>query len=71
MDAEKRVERALEYAFTYANIDGAHHKQWCIDQMVRALCGSEEEYNKFVAEYEGEEDDDGEKQYEWSRGIAP
>lgn len=31
------VEKALEYASRYGDIDGAHHKMWVIDQMVRAL----------------------------------
>ena len=33
----KAIERALEYAVKYGGIDGAHHKDWVIDQMVRAL----------------------------------
>ena len=35
---EKRVDRALELAPIGA-YDGAHHKDWVIDQMVRALTG--------------------------------
>jgi hypothetical protein len=33
---EDRIKKALDQA---SNIDGAHHKQWIIDQMVRALTG--------------------------------
>ena len=33
----RRIERALEYAIQYGGIGGAHHKDWVIDQMVRAL----------------------------------
>lgn len=33
------IEQALSYAHQYAQIDGAHHKAWVIDQMVRALTG--------------------------------
>lgn len=33
---EDRIKKALDLA---SNDDGAHHKQWCIDQMVRALTG--------------------------------
>lgn len=32
-----RAERALEIASSFGGVDGAHHKQWVIDQMVRAL----------------------------------
>ena len=56
-------ERALAVAFQYAGIDGAHHKDWCIDQMVRILAGAG--YDEFVEMYS----DDGE--YEWDEGIAP
>ena len=35
---EERITRALEIAKGGA-VDGAHHKQWIIDQMVRALTG--------------------------------
>jgi hypothetical protein len=31
------VELALEFAARYGGTDGAHHKDWVIDQMVRAL----------------------------------
>lgn len=34
-----RISKALEYAGRYGQIDGAHHKMWVIDQMVRALLG--------------------------------
>lgn len=36
MTAEDRITRALSYV---DNTDGAHHKQWTIDQMLRALLG--------------------------------
>ena len=37
--ADARIEKALEFAETYASTDGEHHKMWVIDQMVRALTG--------------------------------
>ena len=33
------VAKALEIASDCGGIDGAHHKMWVIDQMVRALTG--------------------------------
>ena len=39
MTAKQKVEKALEMARKYAGSDGSHHKQYCIDQMVRALTG--------------------------------
>lgn len=43
------VQRALEFARDCGQVDGGHHKQWVIDQMVRALL--EEQYGDFVATY--------------------
>lgn len=43
---DERIKKALDLAWDYAQCDGGHHKMWVIDQMVRALCGSEEEYEK-------------------------
>ena len=57
------ITRALEIAFDYGQVDGAHHKAWVIDQMVQALTG--DRYDRWVEEYT----DDGE--YEWDTGIAP
>lgn len=37
--SDSRIAAALDKAFTYAQIDGAHHKAWAIDQMVRELTG--------------------------------
>lgn len=36
----QRIEKALALAVAYGGFDGAHHKDWVIDQMVRALTGS-------------------------------
>lgn len=57
------IDRAVQLAYQYAQIDGGHHKMWVIDQMMRILLGSK--YDNFVKEYE----EDGE--YEWNIGIAP
>jgi hypothetical protein len=35
----QRVAEALNVAIRSGAVDGAHHKAWVIDQMVRALCG--------------------------------
>lgn len=36
----QRIQKALALAVAYGGVDGAHHKDWVIDQMVRALTGS-------------------------------
>lgn len=63
------TSRALELISAYGAIDGAHHKQWVINQILRALLITEEAYQQWVTEYEAGED--GPKTYEWNEGIAP
>lgn len=64
---DERIKGALDVAARYGGIDGAHHKAWVIDQMVRSLCG--ERYEEFVtAAKDGE---DGPETYGWDCGIAP
>ena len=66
---EEKIKKCLEIAWTYATIDGDSHKMWVIDQMVRALCGNEEEYEKWVKAYETALNN-GEF-YKWNTGVAP
>ncbi len=64
---QKQRRAALDMAFEYGGIDGAHHKHWTIDQMVRALAG--DGYDAWVAAYR--EGEDGPDTYEWESGGAP
>lgn len=68
-----QIDKALSIAWEYSQIDGAWHKAWVIDQMVRALCGTEEKYREYVGEYTKPfvNDDGDEDYYEWDEGIAP
>lgn len=66
---DDRITKALEFVWNYGQIDGDHHKTWVIDQIVRILCGSNEEYKKWVDKYE-EPLEDGDY-YSWSQGINP
>jgi hypothetical protein len=64
-----RIAAALDVARLYGCTDGAHHKMWVIDQMVRALTGGgggiagpvTDEYREFAADAEDD----------WDEGIAP
>ena len=61
--------KALEIASEFGQEDGAHHKAWVIDQMVRKLLINTIGYNDFIKEYrDGEE---GPGTYDWDEGIAP
>jgi len=37
MTSEQRIDKAIQIAYDYGQIDGDHHKAWVIDQMVRTL----------------------------------
>lgn len=80
LDLEDRIEAALDLV---GNIDGAHHKQWIIDQMVRVLTGGGDSYEGWVKAYEACDgeckrhhdvvggDEDCDEGYFWDEGIAP
>ncbi len=61
------IHKALQLGFDYGGIDGAYHKMWVIDQMIRILAG--DLYDTYVkAAKEGQ---DGPDTYSWDVGIAP
>lgn len=39
MDLNKKISGAMIMAEEFGTYDGAHHKQWVIDQMIRCLAG--------------------------------
>jgi hypothetical protein len=57
-----RVVEAVKIAVSYGGIDGAHHKDWVIDQMVRVLAGRN--YDQIVTDACADGAD-------WDEGIAP
>lgn len=58
---------ALDLVYRYSQIDGAHHKAWCLDQVARILTG--DNYEDFVVWTKDGED--GPETYGWDEGIAP
>ena len=66
MERMDKIANVLDLIFRYGGSDGAHHKQWVIDQVVRMLA---ENYEVWVERYEGGQD--GPKTYSWDEGIAP
>lgn len=65
--AASGIQEALEVAMSHAGHDGEHHKEWVIDQMVRALTGPG--YEEWVVEAKAGEE--GPNTYDWSEGIPP
>ena len=64
-DNAKR-QQALDLIAEWGGIDGGHHKQWLLDQLVRTLA---DDYHTWVKKWEYGED--GPQTYEWEEGIAP
>jgi hypothetical protein len=64
---EERRKSALALILRYGGIDGSHHKQWSLDQIVRTLTG--DKYAEWVASYNAGEE--GLNTYQWDEGIAP
>lgn len=63
-----KCHRVLNLLSEYGGIDGAHHKQWLLDQIARTVSG-DVGYPDWVAAYQDGED--GPETYEWDTGIAP
>ena len=60
-----REKLTLRVAQRFGSIDGAHHKQWVIDQMLRSLL-VKEDYEDWVKEVNKDPENDP-----WDVGIAP
>lgn len=65
-DLTARLAAALDLITRFGGIDGAHHKQWVLDQVVRRLS---HDYEAWVRAFEDGED--GPRTYEWDEGIVP
>lgn len=61
-----KIRSALDIIFQYGGIDGGHHKQWVLDQVVRVLS---DDYEKWLSEYEA--DLDNGDFCEWDKGTPP
>lgn len=48
MTEQQKIDKAIEIAVQHGGHDGAHHKDWVIDQMVRVLAG--DDYDTIVAD---------------------
>lgn len=58
------IKHAVEIIDQYGGTDGAHHKHWVLDQVLRTLLRTDEEYAKWVQQRRAEG-------YGWDKGIAP
>jgi len=61
------VKQVLSLIEEWGGIDGGHHKQWLLNEIVKTI--TKDGYEKWVEKYEDGED--GPETYEWDTGIAP
>lgn len=60
-------EEIKDLLLRLGGVDGEHHKQWIIDQVLRMVTG--EKYEAIITQWNHGED--GEDTYQWNNGIAP
>ena len=59
--------RLVQFILDYGAVDGAHHKQYVLDQVLRKLTG--DNYDYVIKEWCNGED--GPDTYTWDEGTAP
>ncbi len=68
-ELEKALEakdKALDMIFEWGGIDGGHHKQWLLNELVKVLA---DDHGEWIKKFNDGED--GADTYEWDEGIAP
>jgi hypothetical protein len=65
-ELNNQILRALDLIGQFSDVDGRHHRQWLLDQVVTVLTGDDDEYRRFVEEYNAQG-----HTVDWSEGIAP
>lgn len=70
-DILRQRDNAIKTILEYGMYDGSHHKQWVLDQALRALL--ENEYDHYIKTFNTTYlDEDGNNEYEdWDVGIPP
>jgi hypothetical protein len=56
--------KCIDMILSYGMIDGAHHKQWLLDQTLRYILGKS--YDDIIENYNSDPD-----YADWNEGIAP
>ncbi len=79
-DDDPRIVSALDFLWEYGNSENTgdgfaayyfnQQKAWITDQILRILCGSDDAYTEWVANYEKILSEDHDDHCEWTVGIA-
>ena len=66
-NSDRKLTKIEDIIMQYGGIDGGHHKQWVLDQIVRIISG--DNYYDWIKFYN--DGDEGSNTYQWDEGIAP
>lgn len=50
-NAQTKIDEALGFMQKYGGIEGDHHRQWALDQVVRIFLGEGEAYEAWVKKH--------------------
>lgn len=70
MNDKQKIQEAIDIISEFGGIEGGHHKQWVLDQVLRALM-TPDDYEIFVAERTLGPNGESDYYSPWDRGIAP
>lgn len=68
VNPSEAIAKVKDLIFDFGGIDGSHHKQWLLNEILKTVLTTEE-YNEWLVQYSL--DEDGEVSFEWDKGIAP
>lgn len=67
VDDKGKIIAIQELITSWGGIDGSHHKQWLLDEIVQVITG--DGYDTWVTAYNN--GTEGPNTYEWDKGISP
>lgn len=68
MTPNEKLSDIMDVAELCGGVDGSHHKQWGLDQIIRIIVGPDG-YKSWLSGYcDGQ---NGPETYSWDEGIAP
>ncbi len=73
VELTRTEQRVADLMWRFGSIDGAHHKQWLLDQVLRELLGPDR-YAGQISDWDEERrmgDDPEDWDSSWDEGIAP
>lgn len=69
MNDKEKLDKIVETIERYGMIDGSHHKQWIMTEVLRIALGKG--FKKWLKAFNSYTDEDGEEYGDWDEGIPP